>query len=160
MSQAPLIFISYRRADSSAAARWLAELIGRTFGPEHIFIDTDLIRVGARWPEQIDGALASATILVAVIGPTWLRIADKAGRRRLDKSDDWVCNEIFHALQKELPLIPLLLSNEPMPSRETLPERIANLSLFQAFDIRDDRWETDLSALFERFAQLGLKRLS
>jgi hypothetical protein len=91
----PLVFISYRQADSSAAARWLGDSIRRTVGPQHVFIDTDSIRMGDDWPERIDNALASATILIPVIGPNWLKIADDYGRRRLDTADDWVCNGVL-----------------------------------------------------------------
>lgn len=95
----PLVFISYRRVDSSAASRWLAQTIARTFGTQSVFIDTESIRMGDAWPDRIDAALTSATVLVPVIGPSWLRIADDVGRRRLDKEDDWVRNEIRHALE-------------------------------------------------------------
>jgi pterin-4a-carbinolamine dehydratase len=160
MNREALIFISYRRADSSAAARWLAESIGRTFGHSHVFIDTESIRMGDNWPDRIYGALGSATVLIPVIGSTWLRIADENGRRRLDRADDWVCNEIRHGLQEELPIIPILLSNTPMPSKEALPKSIRNLSLRQSFELRDSRWESDLSMLFQRLVDLGLKRLT
>jgi hypothetical protein len=55
--------------------------VWRTVGPQHVFIDTDSIRMGDDWPERIDNALASATILIPVIGPNWLKIADDYGRR-------------------------------------------------------------------------------
>jgi pterin-4a-carbinolamine dehydratase len=154
-----LVFISYRRADSSAAARWLAESVGRTFGSKQVFIDTDSIRLGEAWPERIDDALASATILLPIIGPNWLRIADDDGRRRLDNVNDWVCREIRHALREEIPIIPLLLSNTQMPSSKALPKVIARLANVQGFELRDDRWESDLSILFRRLEEIGLKRL-
>ena len=93
-------------------------------------------------------------------GPNWLKIADENGRRRLDKADDWVCNEIHHALQEGLSIIPLLLSNTSMPSPGALPERIAKLSRITAFELRGIRWETDLSTLFLRLVELGLNRLT
>jgi hypothetical protein len=74
--------------------RWRQEF-WRTVGPQHVFIDTDSIRMGDDWPERIDNALASATILIPVIGPNWLKIADDYGRRRLDRADDWVCNGVL-----------------------------------------------------------------
>jgi pterin-4a-carbinolamine dehydratase len=160
MSREALVFISYRRADSSAAARWLAESISRTFGSKHVFIDTESIRMGDAWPDRIDRALAFATIVLPVIGPNWLRIADEYGRRRLDKVDDWVCNEIRHGLQAGLTIIPLLLSNTPRPPREALPKTIENLSNIETFELRDNRWENDLSTLFQTLVELGLKRVS
>jgi hypothetical protein len=154
----PLVFVSYRRADSSAAARSLADSIRRVFGPQYVFIDTESIRMADDWPDRINSALASATIVLPIIGPSWLRMADDYGRRRLDRPDDWVCNEILHALQRKLPIIPILLSKSPMPVREALPESIKDLWRIQGFELRDDRWEADLSAVFDRLVELGLKR--
>lgn len=114
--------------------------------------------MGDAWPDRIDKALQSATVLLPVIGATWLKIADDHGRRRLDRPDDWVCGEIRHAVERRLPIIPLLLSKTQMPPREALPESIGNLSRIQAFELRDDRWENDLSALFERMVELGFER--
>jgi pterin-4a-carbinolamine dehydratase len=156
----PLVFISYRRADSSAASRWLAQTIARTFGATRVFIDTESIRMGDDWPARIDRALASATILIPIIGSNWLKIADDNGRRRLDKPDDWVCNEIGHALRAKLSIIPLLLSGTPMPKRDALPEAIANLARFQGVEIRDTRWESDLANVLDSLDRLGLKRRS
>jgi hypothetical protein len=121
----PFVFISYRRADSSAASRWLAQTIARTYGSHRVFIDSDSIRVSENWPARIDEALAFATILVVIIGPSWLKIADEIGRCQLDKADDWVLREIKHALQSGIHIIPLLLSNTRMPERDALPDTIA-----------------------------------
>jgi pterin-4a-carbinolamine dehydratase len=112
------------------------------------------------WPDRINNALANATILVPIIGPGWLRIADDYGRRRLDQPDDWVCNEILHALQNKIPVIPIILSNTKIPVREALPKSIDNLWRIQYFELRDNRWEADLSAFFDRLVELGLKRSS
>src|SRR5262249_35919457 len=79
-----LVFISYRRRDSSAASHWLSETIHAVFGLSSIFIDTDAIRMGDDWPEQINKALQSAAVLIVVIGPNWLRLTDEYGRRQLD----------------------------------------------------------------------------
>ena len=65
-----------------------------------------------------------------------------------------------HALEAKLQIIPLLLSKTQMPPREALPKAIADLSRFQAFDLRDDRWERDLSILLDRLSELGLKCMS
>ena len=93
-------------------------VIRRTFGPARVFIDTDSIRMGDAWPDRIDRALESATVFLPVLGPSWLKIVDDYGRRRLDRPDDWECGEIRHALESRLPIIPLLLSHTPMPPRE------------------------------------------
>lgn len=60
----PLAFISYRRADSSASARWLAQTLARSFGARSVFIDTDAIRMADDWATRIADALAAATLLI------------------------------------------------------------------------------------------------
>jgi len=115
-----LAFISYRRQDSSVASHWLGETIQAAFGSSSLFIDTDTIRMGDDWRERINKALRLASVLVAVIGPNWLRLTDEYGRRRLDKDDDWVRNEILHAINNKLLLIPLLISGASLPVRGCL----------------------------------------
>ena len=159
-AQQPLVFVSYRRQDSSAAARWLAQTIARVFGPQSVFIDTEAIRSGDDWAEQIDRALAAASILIPVIGPGWLRIADEYGRRRLDREDDWVRTEILQALERKLRVIPLLLSGTSLPAKDALPPSIAKLTAHQAFELRDDRWESDLALLLSRLEEMGLERVA
>jgi pterin-4a-carbinolamine dehydratase len=155
-----LVFISYRRQDSSAASRWLSQTIQRTFGPLSAFMDTESIRMADDWPERIDEALRSATVLVAVIGPSWLRMADGAGRRRLDQEDDWVRNEIRYALENGTTVLPILLSRTPRPERSELPDCLVKLAGRQAFELRDDRWESDLNLLLSRLGTLGFEKQS
>src|SRR5690242_10468110 len=102
----PLIFISYRRIDSAPAARLLSGDLRAIFGLGSVFIDTNDIRIGSDWPARIDERLQAATVLLVVIGPAWLRAADEFGRRRLDKPDDWVRNEIAYAIDNKLVIIP------------------------------------------------------
>ena len=109
----PLAFISYRRIDSSAASRWLANIFSRTFGAQSVFIDTESIRMSDDWAERINQALRSSTLLIPVIGPGWLSASDQYRRRRIDNPDDWVFNEIRHALESKVRILPVLLSRTP-----------------------------------------------
>ena len=156
----PLVFISYRRQDSSGAARWLYSSLQRTFGPESVFMDVEGIRASDDWAQKIDKALQRATLVIPVIGSHWLRIADEFGRRRIDRDDDWVRNEIRHALAERIPVLPVLLSKTPLPEKAALPEPLQGLVARQAFDLRDDRWEDDLTALLTSVERLGFRRRS
>lgn len=158
-NRSPFIFISYRRQDSSAASRWLAETLGMAFGASAAFIDTDAIRIGDEWPARIDNALREASVLIAVIGPNWLHLADEDGRRRLDLPDDWVCNEIKYAIDHRLVVIPLLVSRAQLPKRSALPPQIASLSNYQAFELRDTYWDTDVNQLLSRLEQSGFHHI-
>ena len=106
----PLVFISYRRIDSAPAARLLSGDLRAVFGLGSVFIDTNDIRIGMDWPARIDERLQAASVLLVVIGPAWLRVADEAGRRRLDKPEDWVRNEIAYAIDNKLVIIPFLVT--------------------------------------------------
>lgn len=154
----PYVFISYRRVDSAAAARWLYSAIQRTFGPTRVFMDTEAIRVSAEWPEAIENALRQATHLIAVIGPHWLRVTDEYGRRRIDREDDWVHAEIGHALRESKRILPIVLAKDGMPRAEALPSDLQKLGSIQPFELRDDRWESDLSLLIRELEELGLPR--
>jgi pterin-4a-carbinolamine dehydratase len=156
----PLVFISYRRHDSAGAARWLYSAFQKTFGPETVFMDVEAIRVSDDWAHQIDTALGRATALCVVIGPHWLRIADEHGRRRLDREDDWVRNEIRQALERKIPIVPVLLSKTPLPEKPALPEPIQRMVDRQAFDLRDDRWDQDITTLVSEVESLGFRRRS
>jgi pterin-4a-carbinolamine dehydratase len=125
-----------------------------------VFIDTESIRMSDDWAQRIDKALLAATLLIPVIGPRWLSTTDEHHRRRIDKEDDWVHREILHALQTRLRILPLLLSRTPMPDANALPTPIASLARFQAFELRDERWESDLTLLLSEIEQLGFRRLS
>lgn len=156
----PLAFISYRRTDSSAAARWLASSIARTFGTQAVFIDTESIRVADNWVEQINQALAAATLVMPVIGTTWLASHDEDHRRRIDKPEDWVHKEIAHALQSNLRVLPVVLSGAKLPQASALPPALISLANHQAFELRDSHWEKDLADLLAQLENFGFRRLS
>jgi pterin-4a-carbinolamine dehydratase len=150
------IFINYRRDDSSPVARGLRDNLIEAFG-DAVFMDVDEIRVGDTWPQTLDNALNSATVLLVVIGPTWLRIADVYGRRRLDQPDDWVRTEIERSLTKGIPIIPILVSRATMPPREALPDAISDLANQQYIELRETHWKQDLQPLIARLTAPPLK---
>jgi len=128
------------------------------FGPGSVFIDTNDIRIGTDWRARIDERLQAASVLLAVIGPTWLSVADDAGRRRLDKSDDWVRNEIAYAIDNKLVLIPFLVAGAPLPDKRALPRRIIKLADQQAIKIGYESWDNDLNPLIMRLEEIGFQR--
>lgn len=153
------IFINYRRDDSSPVARGLRDNLIEAFG-DAVFMDVDEIRVGDTWPQTLDNALNSATVLLVVIGPTWLRVAGLYGHRRLDLPDDWVRTEIERSLTKGIPVIPVLVNRATMPPREALPDAISDLANQQYTELRETHWKQDLQPLIDRLtaAPLEFKR--
>src|ERR1044071_2886617 len=152
-SQSKSIFISYRRRDASAIARWLGETIEQNFGRASVFVDTDAIEMGDEWPQRIDDALRKSSVLIIVIGPEWLRSHDEFGSRRLDNPKDWVRKEIIYAIENKLTIIPLLVSNAELPELKGLPKSIRPLLNYQAFELRVEQWQTDINQLLSRLEQ-------
>lgn len=144
-----VIFINYRRDDSSPVARGLRENLIEAFG-DAVFMDVDEIRVGDTWPQVLDNALNSATVLLVVIGPTWLRVADDYGRRRIDQFEDWVRTEIERSLVKGIPVIPILVNRAVMPPVDALPASIRRLADQQYVVLRETHWRQDLQPLIDR----------
>jgi hypothetical protein len=84
-----------------------------------------------------------------MIGRQWLSAADKQGRRRLDLSEDLVRVEIAAALQRHIPVIPVLVHDAEMPSAEELPENIRPLSRRNGIDLSGPAWRGGLDRLIK-----------
>src|SRR5215203_5116851 len=145
----PKILISYRREDSAAYAGRLADRLRDHFGPDAVFVDIDTIRPGEDFAEAIERSLSSCTVLVALIGRRWLDAVDATGRRRLDRSDDFVRAEIAKAFERHVRVIPTLVGDAVMPETKDLPQDIQALARRQALEISDSRFHQDVDRLIE-----------
>jgi len=140
------IFISYRRNDSPGFAGRLAEALDTAFGADNVFRDIDDIRPGDDFVKAIHNRLQPVDVVLAVIGPDWLR-ASKDGRRRLDDPDDFGRIEIQLALAAGKPVWPVLIGGAVMPLHNELPEPLRALALRQAVVLNDASWKEDVARL-------------
>lgn len=153
------IFISYRRSDSDVAAGRLAGDLAEIFGRGAIFRDVDTLHPGENYITALDRALDSCAALIAMIGPRWANIADDAGRRRLEDPADWVRAEIRRALERDVPVIPVLLA-ATMPRDADIPTDLKPLLQRQALDISDRHWSQEIELLADALERIpGIKRL-
>ncbi len=129
------IFLSYRREDSRAITGRISDRLTNHFGKRSIFRDVDSIPIGADYRVNIQDTIAKSDIVIAVIGPKWIDSRDKDNRRRLDSPEDFVRVEIEAALEKEIPVIPVLVEAAEMPKQEELPESLAPLAFRNALFI-------------------------
>lgn len=147
------IFLSYRRDDASSDAQLISAALRNALGDDAVFMDISSIELGAVWPEELQKALQAAETVVAVIGPEWLRAGtDEWGRRRIDRDDDWVRQELALAL-KDKEVIPVLVRGARIPPPEALPEPLKALSKMQGIEIRRDYVAHDVKLLLEKFGQ-------
>jgi hypothetical protein len=150
------LFLSYRREDTiDFAGRIYDRLISR-FTSQSVFIDQDSIPLGVDFRKHLAEAVASCQILLAIIGKNWLG-QSKSDRypNRLFDPRDFVRIEIEAALNREVPVVPVLVGGASMPDENQLPECVQPLIFRNAAEVRSDRHFNNDAKLLIR----GLERL-
>lgn len=129
-----MIAISYRREDSLPITGRLYDRLQAKFGQQNVFMDFDSIPPGVDFREQIKQTIERSNLVIAVIGPRWLsERADTS--RRIDDPADFVRLEIKYALERGIPVIPLLVDNTLMPKPEKLPAELEALAFRNALPL-------------------------
>jgi hypothetical protein len=141
------VFISYRRADSAGYAGRVMDRLDRELGRDLVFMDVDAIPLGTNFSKVLHEEVAKCGVLLAVIGPNWLDVRDEHGNRRLDDPNDFVHIEIAAALQRNIPVIPVLLEGARIPKATELPEDLKELSLRNGMEIRHASFQDDMNRL-------------
>ncbi|MDA0160301.1 TIR domain-containing protein [Solirubrobacter ginsenosidimutans] len=150
----PRCFVSYRRSDSPSAARQIADALTARFGAENVFFDTRDLRAGTDWHRDITERVNASDVIVAVIGPQWVAIADERGRRRVlqPEEEDVVRTEIEAALRSGGRVVPVLVDDAALPARDVLPRPFRPITTYNAVTLRHATWERDLEALVDALA--------
>jgi len=144
------IFTNYRRDDSIGMAGRLHDRLAQTFGRDKLFMDVDHIPAGADFVAHLNNQVAECDVVLAIIGPNWLRAKDKAGQRRLHQPDDFVAIEIAAALARDTLVIPVLVDAARMPKESDLPDTLKPLARRQAVEVRHAHFGHDSEALIAR----------
>jgi formylglycine-generating enzyme required for sulfatase activity/serine/threonine protein kinase len=94
--------------------------------------------LGLDFREILTERVAGCDVLLAVIGDDWLSIAGKSGTRRLDDPGDFVRIEIQRALDRDIPVIPVLVGNSSVPQAVELPDSLRKLAFRNGLAVRPD----------------------
>jgi len=155
----PKIFISYRRDDSAVYANLIFRRLAACFGHRNIFYDVDAIPVGLDIRDAIGSAVMQCDVLLAVLGEKWadarFKEGARAGQKRLDDPQDWVRLEIESALERKIPVVPVLVGNAKIPELQQLPEPLRELHFRNAAQVQADR---DIDRHLDRLVE-DLERL-
>jgi hypothetical protein len=143
------VFISYRREDSAAHAGRVHDRLEREFGREALFMDVDTVRLGVDFVEVIREEVTKCDVLLAIVGPNWLNASDEEGNRRLDDQNDYVRIEIAAALQRSIPVIPILFDGARIPKVSQLPTDLEGLARRNALDVRNASFRSDIDRLIQ-----------
>jgi hypothetical protein len=141
------IFISYRRDDSAGHAGRVHDRLTNEFGEGLIFMDVDSIPLGSDFVKFIKKEVASCDVLLAIIGPKWAHAQDRVGGTRLNDPSDFVRIEIAAALERDIPVIPVLLDEAPMPTADILPSDLHSLLLRNGIRVRHESFKADIQKL-------------
>jgi TIR domain len=141
------VFLCYRRDDSAHFAGRVQDRLVQEFGRDLLFMDVDAIPLGVNFSKVLRDEVGKCEVLLAVIGPNWLDARDKDGNRRLDDPNDFVRIEIAAALQREIPVIPILLDGARVPKTDQLPKDLEELALRNSLDVRHTSFHNDVGRL-------------
>jgi two-component system response regulator ChvI len=141
------IFISYRRDDSAGSAGRVHDRLTSEFGRDLLFMDVDAIPLGVDFVKVLREEVAKCDVLIAVIGPNWLNASDKSGNRRLSDPNDFLRVEIAAALQRDIPVIPILLDGASVPVAGELPENLKGLAVRNGLVVRHASFHSDMDKL-------------
>ena len=111
------IFLCYRRDDSAGYTGRIEDRIRRDLG-DVVFVDVDAVPLGVNFVKFLREEVTRCAVLIAVIGSRWLEAQDEDGKCRLDNPNDFVRVEIGAALQRNIPVIPILLDGVKIPTGE------------------------------------------
>jgi hypothetical protein len=142
------VFISYRREESSFAARAIYDRVAQKVGRENVFLDVDNIDLGVDWFQVLPEKVGACDALIAVIGKNWVSSADE---------DDFIRFEIEGALQRNVPVIPVLVDGATMPHADELPDAIKNLARRQGIEISHNHFDSDVERLTDALVRIGKK---
>jgi hypothetical protein len=149
------IFISYRRSDSNDITGRIYDRLADHFGRSAVFRDIHSIPTGVDFRTHLKQGVGNCWVLVAVVGATWLGVEDTQGNRRLDNPDDWVRAEIETALERNIPVIPLLVGGAQLPTVDALPGTLKELAYRKAAQARPDPdFHQDVTRLIRRLEEV------
>lgn len=144
------ILISYRREDSADATGRIYDRLVQQFGRTAVFKDVDSIPLGINFRKHLDEQVAKCDVFLAVIGPDWMGSKAGEGKSRLDDPRDFVRIEIESALNRQIPVIPVLVRGATIPDPERLPDSLQELSDRNGIVVRHDPdFHRDMDRLIE-----------
>jgi formylglycine-generating enzyme required for sulfatase activity len=136
------IYLTYVREDVSREVDRLREQLLGEFGRDEVFLDRDL-KAGEAWSEVLESALQRCRVMVVLIG-----------QRGLDPASRFMRHEIASALERGVPVIPVLLDQTTFPQAENLPADLQPLLRRRWLSIRWEDFERDVAQLVETLREI------
>lgn len=120
-----MIFISYRRDDSSIYVGRIYDRLVQTYGAKRVFLDVHSIPAAQDFRQITKKQITQSEVVLAIIGRNWLV---QGPSRRIDAADDPVRIEIEQAIEAGKPIIPIYCNTEVFLSTDAnLPKSLEPL---------------------------------
>ena len=147
------IYISYLQSDSAGHAGRLSDHLNRHFRNQNIVYDVNGIDVHTDWHSVIENQLNETQVTLIVIGRQWI---DQINQNLSQQETDIVRFEVYNAVHRGGIIIPVLVHDAQMPSKEHLPTELQDLHQYEPFSIDDKTFARDVTRLARRIqASLG-----
>ena len=85
----PSLFLSYRRNDSPDTVKLIYERLKKRLPRWEIFYDHESIPLGDQFPERLRAKVASAAVVLVIIGPKWLEILHERKNAAVEDSAEY-----------------------------------------------------------------------
>jgi len=152
------IIISYRRASSEWAALRIFDRLVAHYGRDSVFMDIDSIPFGIDFREHIIKAVRESDMVIAVMGLDWLGVRGH-GSNRIEEDTDPVRIEVESALERGIPVIPVLVDRATMPNVTDLPDSLKELAFRNAAQVHAGRdFDHQVDRLIRSMNQMFLAR--
>jgi hypothetical protein len=148
------VFICYRRQDSIATAGRIHDRMAREFGDSNTIMDVDSIPVGRDFEAYLDKSVSRCDIFLAIIGLNWLTTLHATHDDREKDGIDYVATEIVAALNRDIPVVPVLVDGAAMPSADELPDSLRPLARRNAIEVRNTQFHSDGDRLVEKIREV------
>jgi hypothetical protein len=140
----PRIFVSYRRADTRDIAGRLRDGLVVRYGSANVVQDAESFEYGLDFVEEYERAISRSDVLLALIGPDWVRAPeDRPGYR------DHVVAEIGFALERGVRVIPVLVNGATMPRGDQVPDVLEPFVRRHAVRIDSETFTNDVAPLLK-----------
>ncbi|HLH88297.1 MAG TPA: adenylate/guanylate cyclase domain-containing protein [Xanthobacteraceae bacterium] len=129
------IFISYRRADTLGFAGRISERLRAKYGVSSVCLDVDTIPLATDFRSFIVSEIEACDVVLVLIGERWTAGVSSDAPCRLFDENDYVRLEIESALDRNIPVVPLLVGTARLPTKSQVPPCLERLLYRTGFHI-------------------------